>query len=186
MNLLFLRGSVPKDRDPNQIKFTNLVKCDDVWTQLASHMSKDGFGEVWYWGGRREVVYRCNFVERWVSDYKKYKTSFKPDVVFARGGFPQYDTIFERFPKAFKIYYGAGRRFLPQSRFKNYDLILVDTPKQLARARKTFPKVRSELFIKPAADNIFQPCSATKDYDVIFSSNEHKSGIKGHLTRLKM
>jgi glycosyltransferase involved in cell wall biosynthesis len=160
--------------------FDNLEDCDDVWTQLANHLSKDGHGEVWYWGGKRKVVYRDNFIERWVPDYKRHKPSFTPDVVFSRGGFPQYDIVLERYPKAYRIYYGAGRRFVPQSPFRKYDLILVDTLKQLKKARKSFPKVRSELFIKPAADNVFEPRNQDKKYDVIFSSNEHKAGIKGH------
>jgi glycosyltransferase involved in cell wall biosynthesis len=70
--------------------------------------------------------------------------------------------------------------FMPQSAFKKYDLMLIDTPAQLEAARKAFPKIRSELFIKPAADNIFKPVEIEKEYDVIFSSNEHKRGIKGH------
>lgn len=180
MKLLFLRGKVPTDRDPRQIMFDDLNKCDDVWTQLANHLSKDDYGEVWYWGGNRKVVYRDNFIERWVLNYKSHKPSFEPDVVFARGGFPQYDVVLNRYPGAYRIYYGAGRRFVPQSPFKKYDLILVDTPAQLQRAKLSFPKIRSELFIKPAADNVFKPCDGPKEYDVIFSSNEHKAGIKGH------
>ena len=58
MKLLFLRGSVPKDRDPRQIMFDDIEKCDDVWSQLASHLSKDGYGEIWYWGGTRKIRYR--------------------------------------------------------------------------------------------------------------------------------
>lgn len=180
MKLLFLRGSVPQDRDPQQIMYDKLEDCCDVWTQLANHLSKDGYGEIWYWGGKRKVIYRENFIEKWVPSYKRHRLSFIPDVVFARGGFPQYDVVLNRYPKAYRIYYGAGRRFMPQSSFRNYNLILVDTPHQLKEVRKAFPKVRSELFIKPAADNIFQPHDKPKDYDVIFSSNEHKAGIKGH------
>ena len=180
MKLLFLRGRVPIDRDPRQIMFNNIDACDDVWSQLANHLSKDGYGEVWYWGGKRKVAYRDNFIERWVPDYKRHKPLFTPDVVFSRGGFPQYDVVLERYPKAYRIYYGAGRRFLPQSSFRKFDLILVDTPQQLKKARKAFPKVRSELFIKPAADNVFKPHNESKVYDVIFSSNEHRAGIKGH------
>lgn len=198
MNLLFLRGQVPCDRPPSQIMFEKdeLDECDDCWTQLANHISRDGYGEVLYWidprkgrVGKREIKYRNNFIERWVSRFKHYKIEFEPDVIFARGGFPQYDSILSRYPKAFKIYYGAGKRFAPQSgsgKYKSgfsshgYDLILVDTLKQLQKVKETFPKTRSELFIKPAADNVFKPQETAKEYDVIFSSNEHKAGIKGH------
>ncbi len=180
MKLLFLRGRVPVDRDPRQIMFSNLTKCDDTWTQLASHLSQDGYGEVWYWGGKRKVQYRDNFIEKWVPDYQSHKTEFVPDVVFARGGFPQYDAVLQKYKRAFKIYYGAGKRFIPKGKFRNYNLILVDTPQQLKRARSAFSTVRCELFIKSAADNVFCPQQGDKKYDVIFSSNEHKSGIKGH------
>ncbi len=180
MKLLFLRGQVPTDRPKEQIMFDSIEACDDVWSQLGAELSKDGYGEIWYWGGNRKVRYRDNLVERWVSSFNASQPKFEPTVIFARGGFPQYDTILNRYPQAFKIYYGAGRRFLPKSPFKKYDLILVDTPKQLAQARKNLPRVRTELFIKPAAENIFSPVPRTKEYDVIFCSNEHKSGIKGH------
>jgi len=180
VNLLFLRGQVPSDRNPCQIKFTDIDKCDDVWTQLAYYLSRDGQGEVWYWGGKRKVRYKDNFVERWVPNYKKHKSKFQPDVVFARGGFPQYDVVLKRYPEAFKIYYGAGKRFIPCSKFTDYDLILVDTDKQKKKVLSKFPKARVELFIKPSADNVFKAEKTLKEYDVIFSSNEHPSGIKGH------
>lgn len=180
MKLLFLRGQVPTDRDPRQIMFDDIEACDDVWTQLAYKLCQDGYGEVWYWGGKRKTRYKNNFIERWVPSFKNYKSSFKPDVIFARGGFPQYDIVLERNPQAYRIYYGAGRRFFPRSKFKKYDLILVDTPNQLQKARRNFSNTQCALFIKPAADNIFRPQEQEKVYDVIFSSNEHKSGIKGH------
>jgi hypothetical protein len=160
--------------------FDNIDKCDDVWSQLANYLAADDYGEIWYWEGKRKIKYRSNFIERWVPCYKRHKSSFDPDVIFARGGFPQYDVVLARYPKAFKIYYGAGRRFAPQSSFRKYDLIFVDTPKQLEQVKARFPQSRSELFIKPAADNVFVPTPASKEYDVIFCSNEHKAGIKGH------
>lgn len=180
MNLLFLRGEVPQDRDPKQIMFNSLDDCDDVWTQIAASLSVDGYGEVWYWNGKRKVKYRDNFIERWVPDYTKEKLRFEPDVIFARGGFPQYDAMLRRFPNAYKIYYGAGRRFMPQTAFKDYDLILVDSPKQRSKTQIKFPKSRVEILIKPAADNIFKPVSSEKKYDAIFCANEHAQGIKGH------
>jgi len=179
MKLLFLRGAVPRDRDPCQIMFDKLKECDDVWTQLARNLSLDGYGEVWYWGGKRTVNYAENFIERWLPTYN-IEPSFTPDVIFARGGFPEYDVVMQKYPNAFKIYYGAGKRFVPQHKFRKYNLIIVDTPQQLAKVRKVCPDSRSELFIKPAADNIFKPVKREKKYDVIFSANAHKAGIKGH------
>ena len=182
MKLLFLRGQVPKDRDPKQITFNDIESCDDMWTQLALEMSSDdGYGEVLYWGGKRKVRYRGNFVERWVPSLKKHKLSFTPDVIFARGGFPEYEYILKRFKKSYKIYYGAGKRFFPQNSNIKYDLILVDSDYQKEKVQKRFPKIRVELFIKPASDNIFKPKASTKKkYDVIFIGNLQKKDIKGH------
>ena len=128
MKVLFLRGQVPQDRDPRQIMFDNLDDCDDMWTQLAYRISKDGYGEIWYWGGKRKVEYKSNFVEKWIPSFKSRDHDINPDVIFCRGGFPEYDRILKRNPDAFKIYYGAGRRFLPHPDFLDYDLILQDSP----------------------------------------------------------
>jgi len=181
MNLLFLRGQVPQDRDPKQIMFNDINECDDVWTQLAYNMLSDNDnGELWYWNGKREMRYSEKFIERWVPDFGKAKPILEPDVIFARGGFKQYDVVLKKYPKAFKIYYGAGRRFLPQSGFKSYDLILVDTETQKKKAAKEFPKSRIELLVKPASDNIFKPQKGVIKSDAIFCANEHSKGIKGH------
>lgn len=178
MKLLFLRGQVPRDRNPRQIMFDNIDDCDDMWTQLALHLTGKGEGEVWYWGGSRRVNYSKRFREKWVPKYTK--TDFTPDVVFARGGFREYDSPLYWFKNAYTIYYGAGRRFMPESRFKNYSLILCDTKRQLERLKGKYPNIRSELLVKPAADNIFHPKPGEKQYDVIFVANESKRGIKGH------
>lgn len=178
MKLLFLRGQVPTDRDPRQIMFDDIEACDDMWTQLARELSRDGYGEVWYWGGKRQVQYADNFVERWVPSFDKSNPIFIPDVIFARGGFPHYDGILGRLP-GFKIYYGAGRRHVPQTRFRNYNLILTDSHKQLRDIQKTF-KTPSSIFLKPAAENIFKPLSLEKEFDVIFVGNEAKDDKKGH------
>ena len=142
---------------------------------------------MWYWGGKRRVVYSDRFTELWSPNYKG-PIPFTPDVVFSRGGFKEYDRVFARYPSAFKIYYGAGRRFMPCHAFKKFDLILVDTPKQVQVAKAAFPSSAVELFVKPAADNVFKPQPGKKKYDVIFVGNEHPKGIKGQsfaLPRMK-
>lgn len=176
MRLLFLRGMVPTDRDPKQIMFNNLDECDDMWTLLAHELCKQNYGEIWYWGGKRKTQYKNNFVERWMPKLKR--TDFQPDVVFARGGFKEYDQILKQYPNSFKIYYGAGKRFYPQYQFKEFDLILNDTIGQLKQTQRLFPNIRCSLFIKPAADNIFKPKKVSKEYDVIHVGNEHPH--KGH------
>jgi len=151
-----------------------------MWTQLAAAIAGKDQCEVWYWGGRRRTQYSKTIEERWVPSFKRAEPSFEPDIVFGRGGFPEYDSVFRRFPKAIRIYYGAGKRFYPRSKFKNYDLILNDTSAQVNATKKKFPKSSVHLFVKPAADNIFRPCLRKKDFDVIFVGNEHPAGIKGH------
>ena len=158
MKLLFLRGQIPQDRDPKQIMFDNISDCDDMWTQLARGLSIDEYCEIWYWGGKRKVEYNKNLIERWIPKFKNYKSSFTPDVIFARGGFSEYDCILKKYPKAYKIYYGAGSRAYPQAdcKFTSYDLILNDSKKQLKKTRIVFPRIKTDFLIKPVAENIFK------------------------------
>jgi len=183
--ILFLRGAVPTDRDPKQIMFDNIDECDDMWTQLCRNMIDivGGSGEIWYLNGKRTVKYADNFVERWLPNFTDSRHDFNPDIIFARGGFPFYDDVLRRHPNAFKIYYGAGFRRIPgKKQFRDFDLILVDTPKQLVKAKAELPKHNIQLLIKPAADNIFSPAKykCSKQYDVIMVGNYHKGVNKGH------
>lgn len=175
-----LRGQVPQDRDPQEIVFNSLEEVDDVWTQLFYNMlSEEDKGELWYWGGDREKKFTNNFTERWVPNYNKYDNGFVPDVIFCRGGFQEYHSILKKFPKAFKIYYGAGVRYLPQSGFINYDLVIQDSPLQVLECTNKFPDLRSELFIKPAPDNLFFPTGSSKEFDICFPA-DGRTKRKGH------
>jgi hypothetical protein len=175
-----LRGQVPTDRNSDEIVFDKLEEVDDMWTMLFYNMlRKEDVGELWYWGGKREKKFTTNFTERWVSNFKKYKTDFKPDIIFCRGGFPEYHTILKRYPDAIKIYYGAGRRFLPQKGFHNYDIILQDSKEQEEICRSKFPNAVTSLFKKPAADNIFYSHKVEKKFDVCFPANGTQR-FKGH------
>jgi len=184
MKLLLLRGQVPTDRDPKEIVFDKIDECDDMWTQLAWAMVNRAEGdklEVWYWGGRREHKFASNFTERWTPSFKGPLPKYEPDVIFCRGGFPEYHHVLAQFPKAYKIYYGAGRRYLPQKGFYDYDLILQDSPGQLEKCKKLFPKIKSSLFIKPAADNLFRhQVGIEKKYDICFPANGKQWRFKGH------
>jgi len=180
MNFLMLRGQVPRDRNPDEIIFDKLEKIDDMWTMLFYNMlSSADIGELWYWGGKREKKFTSNFTERWVNNFKKHKTNFVPDIIFCRGGFMEYHTVLNRFPNAIKIYYGAGRRFLPQKGFYNYDIILQDSEEQKEICQRKFPNALTSLFKKPAADNIFYPRDVEKQYDVCFPANGSQV-FKGH------
>lgn len=180
MKFLLLRGQVPTDRPSSEIVFEHLKDVDDMWSLLfASFLSAEDEGEIWYWGGNRKHRFAKNLTERWVPSFANYKSAYTPDVIFCRGGFPEYHHILKKFPNAFKIYYGAGRRFLPQPGFHDYDLVLQDSIPQVKECREKFPNLRAELFIKPAADNLFYPKTATKEYDVCFPANWAQN-FKGH------
>ncbi len=104
MKLLFLRGSVPKDRDPQQIVFDRIEDCDDMWSQLTYRMLEPSdYGEIWYWGGKRNHKFADNYTERWIKDFKQTKHDFEPDVIICRGGFPQFDQVLRRNPEALQI-----------------------------------------------------------------------------------
>lgn len=176
MKFLFLRGQVPTDRDPRQIMSDSIDACDDMWTQLAfSMVGANDYGEIWYWGGHRTQKFASNFVERWIPNLKVSRHDFGADLIMTRGGFSQFDIVLHRHPKAKSIYYGAGKRFFPQSKFKNYDIILVDSTEQQRVVASKFPKSKSSVFVKPAADNIFYPEQVEKKYDVIFVPNMYSS-----------
>jgi hypothetical protein len=176
-----LRGEVPQDRNPQEIVFDRIEDVDDTWTQLFFTMlGDDDKGELWYWHGTREKQFAPNFVERWVPSFETYGNDFDPDVIWCRGGFPQYHPVLNRFPKAIKIFYGAGKRFLPQPGFLDYDIILQDSPAQQAVSKKRFPAAVSTLYIKPAPDNLFYPIEGIKkEYDICFPA-DGRPVRKGH------
>ncbi len=180
MKWLFLRGQVPQDRNPQEIVFETLEECDDVWTHLAySLLHSEDQGELWYWGGSRKKEFKSNFTEKWLEGFKNFSDPFVPDIIFCRGGFKQYKYILDKFPQTFKIYYGAGKRFLPDR--KDYDLILQDSEQQLEKSRNSFPSSRSELFIKPTVDHLFQTKQEVeKTFDICFPANGKQEHMKGH------
>ena len=181
MNILMLRGQIPQDRNPNEIVFDKIEDVDDVWSQLVFAMvGKKDYGEVWYWDGTREHKFTSNFTERWIPSFENYSSKFiNPDVIFCRGGFVEYHTVLNRFPDAVKIYYGAGRRFLPQPGFFDYDIILQDSQEQVDVCKQKYPFKNTTLYIKPAADNIFYPHDVEKKYDICFPANGAQV-FKGH------
>lgn len=181
LKILMLRGQIPQDRDPQEIVFDTIEEVDDMWSQLVFAMTREeDITELWYWGGTREHRFSKNFTERWVPSFETYRTNFVPDIIFCRGGFPEYHHVLKRFPNAVSIYYGAGRRFLPQLGFTDYNIILQDSPQQLEISKKRFPNSKSILYIKPAADNIFRYHNGSENiYDVCFPANGAQT-FKGH------
>lgn len=177
MNVLFLRGKVPTDRNPNEIKFNSLEEEDDVWTHLA--MAMGDVVEVVYWGGKRRKRYSPQKSVVWTPSLKKYRPPFEPEIIFARGGFPEYHSVLKRYPAAFKIYYGAGRRHLPIKGFSDYQLTLQDSPRQLSRAKRKFPNIKHVLWTKPAPPQFYpRDVGEPKEYDVCYIANGGQAKIK--------
>ena len=185
MNIIFLRGSVPPvNEHPEKLYYKTIEECEDMWTQLFYYLlQKNGSqGELLYINGNRKFRLNNFFQERWVHNLKKTDISFVPDLIICRGGFPYYDDFIKRFPKAKKIYYGAGKRFFPQTPYTNYNLFLVDSEKQLQSVKAKGKNVK--LLIKPAA-TLFKPLNISKQYDICFMANASTSRIKRHELLLK-
>jgi hypothetical protein len=181
VNFLLLRGAVPTDRNPNEIIFDSISESDDMWSLLFYNLlNNNDYGEIWYYNGiERTHKMAHNLIEKWIPDFGNHKTEFIPDIIFARGAFKEYHKVFYKCPQAFKIRYGAGRRFLPQQGFDDYDIILQDSCQQVRECRTLFPKALTTLYIKPAADNIFYPIECEKEYDICFPANSAQD-FKGH------
>lgn len=179
MNAIFLRGAVPPPHEhPEKLLYDRIENADDMWTQLFYYFLKevDGRGELLYQGEPRVFTVDEQFTEKWLS-FKQYTPAFEPDVIISRGGFPYYDDFIKRFPNAKKVYYGAGRRFWPTTEFTDYDLFLVDDPRQRKVIQDKGKKV--DMLLKPAA-TMFQPHEVEKEYDVCFMANAAQRRIKRH------
>ena len=161
MNILWLRGKADR---PKEISYKSIGDCWDTWEQLAFGITTlADVTKVYYWGGKRNVSYSPNFEVRWITKLSKY-ADFEPDVIIARGGFPEYVPLLKRFPKATKIRYGANHGCIPKDGIK-YDLILCDSPKQVEKCKKH--GLNGQLFIKPAPPQ-FKPMNIPKKYDCCF------------------
>ena len=186
MNILFLRGSIPpKKEHPEKLYYDTIENCEDMWTQLFYFLTKNfnAKAELLYQGGKRNFQVSDFFVEKWVKSFKTYSPGNNPDLIVCRGGFPFYDDILKRYPKAKKVYYGAGVRFYPKSDFDKYDLFLVDSKSQLKKIKNKHKK-NAHLFIKPAA-LLFKPYNEEKIYDVCFMGNASHAHIKRHKLLIK-
>ena len=174
MKLLFLRGKLPLDFRPDRLEYKTIDQCEDMWTVLCERLSRHTERtELWYYGAgdkNKKKHVTDKFVERWMNFDRL--PGFQPDIVIARGGFPEYIPVCNKYPKAKKVYYGAGTRFKPSG--GKWDLVLVDSKRQ----QRKVPG--SKLFIKPAADNMFKPSGAAKKYDICFMANATQAEIKRH------
>jgi glycosyltransferase involved in cell wall biosynthesis len=184
MKIIFLRGSVPPANEhPEKLLYNFIEECEDQWTQLFYYLTKSlgATGELLYQGGNRESNF-VDFTDMWVKKIAKYDCGYEPDLIVCRGGFDYYDKFVKRFPKAKKVYYGAGKRYYPKTGFTHYDLFLADSKKQ--RKKIKAKGKRSKLFIKPAA-TLFKPYNVDKKYDICFMANASQSDIKRHILLIK-
>ena len=172
MKLLLLRGQVPTDRGKDgwkEILYPTIGQCDDIYTLMAHALTpdmKNDWCEVVYWGHDRQQMAAANMWEIWKKDLADYRPAMDPDVIWARGGFPEYEPVLRRYPNAFKIYYGAGKRFVPTG-FTDYNLVLVDCDEQRRIVEKKFPGIFCQVWFKPAPPQ-FVPMATEKKYDVCF------------------
>jgi len=179
MNAIFLRGAIPPTHEhPEKLLYDDISQCEDMWTQLFYYFLQnvDARGELLYHGEAREFVVDDSFVEKWI-DFREYTPDFEPDLIICRGGFPYYDDFVLRFPNTKKVYYGAGRRYWPQTDFTDYDLFMVDSLRQLETVKAKGKNV--DLLLKPAA-TIFKPHDVSKEFDVCFMANAAQRKIKRH------
>lgn len=163
MNFLMLRGEFPRDRkNPGEILYDSLDRETDMYTHLWANVIGAGDrGIVLYFGHKYHARYSSWFDVRCVSRLEDYGTPDVPDVIFARGACPEYKAILGRWPMALRVYYGAGRHFVPPNR--NYDLVLVDSEQQSRKVTKGM-HIRTGLFLKPAAPH-FRVVTCEKRYD---------------------
>ena len=156
---MMLRGKFDKNNAHNYRDNT------DVWIQLVEELAKPHDALIW-WKGNNGVAAKI----------------VDPGYIFCRGGFDYYIPLLKKFPKAYKIYYGAGKRFLPDDKIK-YNLILVDTEKQKQKVLKKFPGSNVHTWLKPAARH-FKPIDVKKKYDVCYVANCH-SKFQEKIKRVK-
>lgn len=179
MKAIFLRGAIPPAKEnPEKLLYDDIGQCEDMWTQLfhALLLETGMEGELLYQGGDKEVV-SGPMTERWVPSFANYVPAFEPDLVMCRGGFPYYDPLVKRFPKAYRAYYGAGKRFYPHTDFTDYHLFLVDSERQ--RVAVKAKGGNAQMLLKPAA-SLFKPVKANKEFEVCFMANAAQQKIKRH------
>jgi hypothetical protein len=158
-----LRGEYPKDReDPTEILYDSLRAETDMYTHLwYNALESWDYGTVLYFGHKRRRQYEPNFEVQFVKSLGDYATPHVPDVIFCRGNLEEYKPVLERWPMARRIYYGAGRHFVPPNR--NYDLVLVDSEQQMRKVSKGMG-INVQLFLKPAAPH-FKMVDSEKNFD---------------------
>ncbi len=155
MKWLFLRG----EWDCRTAK--SIKDNDDMWLELFRELSKNDECYIHFLNAK-EDQYNCDLLQEY-------------DIIFSRGGFKWQSEILKAHPESFKIYYGAGRRFVPDDNIK-YDLVLCDSHRQKKAIEQA--GYNGQLFFKPAA-SCFKPHNVKKEYDVCYIANGQQAQFKG-------
>ncbi len=153
----------------------NIEHDSDMWCQLFSEIVGGGRGVIWFRGEPKESIQykNCKII---ISKY--FPIYDNVDVVFARGGHPYYLPALKNYKDAIKLYYGAGRRYCPDTQIK-YDICLVDSEKQKQSVLSVLPDQNVKKYIKPAAKHFKYMPEVKKEYDVCFIANEQQKAFKG-------
>jgi len=148
-----------------------LKDIDDMWTLLFYNMLKasGATGTIWKMGKAARIRYDDTLEEIWSPTIEKANLR-KPNLIFNRGGYSDYSPFLDKYPKTFKIYYGAGMRYVPSSR-AGYNIVYVDSLKQVAKVKDKIPKCRVELLHKPTIASIFKPVFVPKIYDAVWMAS---------------
>lgn len=171
---LFLRSAIKAGFERfGQPPSPDLVVNDDMWTQLFAVLVRLAGVEGIIL--REGVPYQVSYAGTQVTDCRVSNLldfAGKFDVVFNRGGYPQYCGILGRNQRAFRVYVGCGRNWRPPT----VDLVLVDHKQQLEELRSVgCPAI---LFTKPAADNVFRPFGVPKKHGFVWMCRWPR-GFKG-------
>ena len=171
MKILFLRGKV----DERTERPVSIERSTDMWEHLAYHLSgeKDTC-KVLYWNGDQLRYYNDRVSVSFVHDFKHLRLSSDPDVIFARGGFSEYEHITKACSNATTVWYGAGVRTIPPH---HYDIILVDTEKDRKKAVARFPLAVVSTWTKPAAP-CFKPQATNRAFDICYVANAQQAKLK--------
>lgn len=165
---LFLRGFY----DDNNRR--NIKHRTDMWLDLFEELvGKDDRGFIWYVSRKNRLYHYTTNI--WIVTGSTDELS-TVDYLFCRGGHKEYIPIIKKCKKAYKTYYGAGRRMFPQDGIR-YDMILVDCDEDLQKATKLYPKSKIVLWTKPAAKH-FKPVEMEKKYDLCFVAPNPKDKRK--------
>lgn len=174
MKMLMLRGSVPKDRDPNEIYHSSLSADDDMWVHLWARACDGEDCNVVYVGADKdECIEYAENINVWFLQSEK-SISGQWDVIFARGGFDWQHEVVGRCNPSCAIYYGAGRRYIPSKSL--YDFVLCDSQWQYEKIAENGMEPKN--FYKPAAPHFEIDYGVDKIYDICYIANGQQANLK--------